>query len=315
MTNPQQILVTGGTGFIGRRLVGHLLQNGHRVTILSRNPSGSGNHPNLSYAKWDIKNQFIEPWAIETADSIIHLAGAGVVDKPWTKAYKQEIIDSRVNSSRLLINSIRSKPHHVRNFISSSAIGWYGPDHDPVKQFIETDPASEEFLGYSCRLWEESVDEAASLGIRVCKLRTGIVLGHGGGALTEFRKPLRMGVAAILGSGKQVVSWIHIDDLCRMFLHCISHEGLQGAYNAVAPSPVSNKELTIELARAFRGKFFIPMHVPAFVLKMMMGQRSIEVLKSATVSAEKIKGTGFTFQYPSIQSAMEALAKDPINRV
>ena len=139
------------------------------------------------------------------------------------------------------------------------------------------------------------------------KLRIGIVLSNSGGALAEFKKPISFGIAGILSSGKQMVSWIHIDDLCRLFINAIENEQLSGCYNAVAPEPVTNKTLTLELAKKLKGKFFIPMHVPSFVLKIMMGDRSIEVLKSATVSSAKIKQTGFTFLYPTIDAALQQL--------
>jgi len=236
------------------------------------------------------------------------LAGAGVVDKKWTAAYKKEIQDSRIKSSELIIHSIQNNPHKVKAIISSSAIGWYGPDVKENYQFVETDPADGHFLGETCRLWEESVEPASKLGIRVCKIRTGIVLSSKGGALVEFMKPIRLGIAGILGDGKQMVSWIHIDDLCRLFIEGIEKEQLAGSYNAVAPLPVSNKELTIELAHQIKGRFYIPLHVPKFILKIMMGERSLEVLKSTTVNSEKIKKTGFTFLYPSIEAALHQLA-------
>ena len=154
---------------------------------------------------------------------------------------------------------------------------------------------------------EESITTAEIMGIRVCKLRTGIVLSNDGGALVEFKKPLRMGIAAILGNGKQMISWIHIEDLCRMFIHAVENPKLNESFNAVAPYPVSNKTLTLTLAKLIRGRFFIPMHVPSFILKLMLGESSIEVLKSTTVSSDKIKSTGFTFYYPSIEAALKEL--------
>ena len=197
----------------------------------------------------------------------------------------------------------------MKAIISASAIGWYGPDVKENYQFVENDPADSHFLGETCRLWEESIEPATKLGIRVCKIRTGIVLSTKGGALVEFMKPIRLGVAGILGNGKQIVSWIHIEDLCRIFIHAIENENLNGNYNAVAPEPVSNKKLTITLAKIMKGIFFIPSYVPKFVLKIMMGERSIEVLKSTNVSCEKIRNTGFTFLYPSIEVALRQLLK------
>jgi len=207
----------------------------------------------------------------------------------------------------LLVDALKKGNHQIKTIVSSSAIGWYGADKKTDYAFVETDAAEVDFLGTTCRQWEESISTAEIIGVRVCKLRTGIVLSNDGGALVEFKKPLKMGIAAILGNGKQMISWIHIEDLCRMFIHAIENPKLTGSFNAVAHNPVSNKKLTLTLAKLRRGSFFIPMHVPAFILKLMLGESSIEVLKSTTVSSEKIKSTGFTFYYPSIDAALKEL--------
>lgn len=303
----QTVLITGGTGLVGKALSKALQENGYAVIIVTRNPEGKAPTAGLRYAAWDVKKQQIDIGALQEADHIIHLAGAGVVEKKWTEAYKQEIRDSRTESSRLLINALQHNANKVQTMVSASAIGWYGADSIPVQPFVETDPADNSFLGETCRLWEAGIEPVTSLGKRLVKLRIGIVLGNGGGALTEFKKPLRLGAAAILGNGKQIVSWIHIEDLCRLFITAIENTALQGSYNAVAPFPVSNKTLTLTLARAMNGKLFIPVHVPPFVLKIMMGQRSIEVLKSATVSCKKILGSGFSFTFDTIDKALNNL--------
>lgn len=305
----KNILITGGTGLIGKALCEILLTKGYSVTVLSRSKGNIAENENLSYAHWDIKNKYIDPVAIANADYIIHLAGAGIVDKKWTKAYKKEIQESRVKSSELLIHSLQTNSHKVKAIICASAIGWYGPDLKENYQFAETDPADSHFLGETCKLWEDSIEPATKLGIRVCKIRTGIVLSKNGGALAEFLKPIRLGVAAILGNGKQLVSWIHIEDLCRIFIHAIENENLNGSYNAVAPAPVTNKTLMLTLAKIMKGIFFIPFYVPKFVLQVIMGESSIEVLKSTNVSCEKIRNTGFTFLYPSIEVALKQLLK------
>lgn len=301
------ILITGGSGLIGKQLAESFVRRGHQVTILSRNTGGWEEQAGMTFAHWDIRKKEIDLSAVSTADHIVHLAGAGVVAQKWTNAYKKEIVESRTESSRLLTEALQKNPNKVRSVISMSAIGWYGPDPDPVNPFTETQPADNGFLGETCRLWEESIEPVTSLGVRLVKFRTGIVLSHTGGALAEFRKPLRFGVAAILGKGNQVVSWIHITDLCNMFLYAIENEAMKGVYNAVAPNPVTNKEFTLSLARALKKQLFIPMHVPSFILKLMLGERSIEVMKSATVSSGKIQGTGFDFRYPTIREALEEL--------
>jgi uncharacterized protein (TIGR01777 family) len=305
----QTVLITGGTGLVGKALANALLAKGYRVIILSRSLHQKQVGINLSHAAWDVKKQEIDMAAVQAADFIVHLAGAAVVEKKWTAAYKKEILESRTESSRLIFEALKNNENKVKAVVSASAIGWYGADTHPVRPFTEDDAADDSFLGQTCKLWEESIEPVRNLGKRLVKLRTGIVLSKDGGALAEFKKPVRFGTAAILSNGKQAVSWIHIDDLCRMFMAAIENEAISGTYNAVAPVPVSNKTLTIALAKAMRGAFYIPLHVPAFVLKIMMGERSIEVLKSTTVSCKKIMDTGFTFNFNSIEPALTDLLK------
>lgn len=313
------IIITGGTGLIGTALSKTLLEKGYRVIILSRKEVDISLPGNLSYAVWDIKNQTIDREAIGSADCIIHLAGAGVADKRWTKKRKKEIVDSRVNSSKLIVDSLKSIPNKVKTVISSSGIGWYGADLIPnpspqggersgVLKFVESDPPANDFLGSTCKQWEESIDPVTQLGKRLVKLRTGIVLSKEGGALKEFLKPLNFGIAAILGNGKQIISWIHIDDLVNLYISAFENEQMSGVYNAVAPNPVSNKEMIMKMAKS-RGKFFIPVHVPSFVLNLILGEMSIEVLKSATVSSGKISSAGFQFQSADIETALKNLSQ------
>jgi uncharacterized protein (TIGR01777 family) len=301
------ILITGGTGLVGQHLSRFLVEKGYDITILSRSARQSDN-PKISYATWSPDAGTIDAEAIRSADHIIHLAGENVAEKRWTKKRKQDIHESRTKSSALIINGLKENRHKVKSVISASAIGWYGPDRDfkTAAPFSETASAYKDFLGGTCKLWEESIQPVKQYANRLVILRTGIVLTKEGGALKEFIKPLNSGIATILGSGKQVISWIHIDDLCRMYLYAIENN-IDGVYNAVSPQPVTNKELVVQLAAFKRGKMFIPVHVPAFVLKIMLGEMSIEVLKSATVSADKIKNAGFHFRYPGIRSAFEQL--------
>jgi uncharacterized protein (TIGR01777 family) len=304
----QTVLITGGTGLVGKALTAALIKKGYKVIILTRNTSGKEHRDAVVYAAWNVSKQEIEIAALQEADYIIHLAGAGVVEKKWTAAYKKEIQDSRTESSRLIIDTLKINENKVKAVISASAIGWYGADTDYAFPFDEECAAHDGFLGQTCKLWEAGIEPVTALGKRLVKFRIGIVLSNDGGALVEFKKPLRFGVAAILGSGNQIVSWIHIDDLCNLFIAGIEDENLSGSYNAVAPNPVSNKILTLTLAKAMKVKFYLPMHVPAFVLKIMMGQRSIEVLKSTTVSCKKIQDAGFGFTFKTIEAALENLA-------
>jgi uncharacterized protein (TIGR01777 family) len=303
----ETVLVTGGTGLIGTALTRTLLERNYKVIVLTRNPAHQQpDHPNLSFAGWDIEKQEIDANAVAAADHIIHMAGAGVADKRWTTKRKSEIVDSRVKSGHLLVRSLKVRSSPVRTVISISGIGWYGPDRDS-KSFVETDPAANDFLARTCKQWEASIEPVKDLGKRLVIFRTGIVLSNKGGAIKEFTRPLRFGFATPLGSGKQIISWIYIDDLVKLFLYAMENPSLQGVYNAVSPDPVSNKELFRQLAKANR-KFYITVHVPAFVLRIVLGEVSIEVLKSATVSSKKTEETGFSFQYPTIRSAIQKLA-------
>lgn len=298
---------------IGNALSKELLAKGYDVIILTRYAERYRSaNPKLRYAKWDIKNQWVDPTAISHTDYIIHLAGAGIADKRWTKKRKVELVASRTEGSRLLIKNLNENSNKVKAVISISAIGWYGPDHGKNdKGFIETDPANNDFLGQTCQQWEAGIDPvASSLNKRLVKLRTGIVLTNGGGYFREIKKPLRFGLATIFSSGKQIVSWIHIEDLIRIFLFALENQHIDGVYNAVAPGPVSNKELIIESAKSVRGEYFIPVHIPSFALKMVLGEMSIELLKSVKVSSEKIHNAGFTFLYPSVEAAIRQLADE-----
>ncbi len=308
----ETVLITGGTGMVGKHLTELLVLKGYDVIIVSRNKVMARRHASISYAVWDIENQTIDREAIERADYIINLAGAGVADKRWTAARKKEIVESRIKSGSLMVKALQTIPNKIKCVVNASAIGWYGADTaiSLEKGFTENNPADTQYLGETCRLWEESIEPLSLLGKRLVKLRIGIVLSNNGGALVEFKKPLRSGIAAILGNGKQVVSWIHVEDLCRMFAYAIETKEISGVYNAVASSPVTNEELTIALAKIQRGKSYKALHVPAFLLKIILGEMSVEVLKSATVSNSKILSTGFSFYYPTIEKALQDLKEN-----
>jgi uncharacterized protein (TIGR01777 family) len=318
------VMITGGSGLVGTALSKMLVEHGYDVIILTRNPQKSAqrrNAPNGAersfksigntyYARWNFDSNIIDAEAIKTADYIVHLAGEGVANKRWTSKRKKEIVDSRVNSSQRIVKALSEIPNKVKAVISASAIGYYGPDNPHTEHpFIETDPPSKDFLGQTCFEWESAIQPVEEMGKRLVKFRTGIALSNEGGALREFKKPIRFGFATIFGKGSQLVSWIHIDDLCRLIIDAVENDELKGVYNAVSPRPVTNKELVIKLARNMRGSFFIPIHIPEWVLKTALGEMSVEILKSATVSSEKISSAGFQFIYPSIDAALAHLLK------
>ncbi len=301
------IVITGGTGLVGKALTKYLLDKGYSITILTRTiPKIQQQIANIKYAPWDVTNQTIDVNAVCNADYIVHLAGANVAEKRWTKKRKKEIIDSRIKSSTLLVKTLQNNPHKLKAFISASAIGWYGVDVKG-KIFVEDDPPAMGFLGETCNQWEESVKPIMALGIRTVCVRMGIVLSNDGGALPAFKKLLRFGIAPILGSGKQMISWIHIVDVVRLVAFVLEKESLQGCFNAVAPRPVDNKTLMLTLAKKLRGQFYIPIYVPSFLLKILLGEMSVEVLKSTTVSCEKIHQQGFVFQFPAIETTLHNL--------
>lgn len=302
----ETVLITGGTGTIGKALSSLLVSKGYRVIILSR-----GDHSateNVTFAKWDVSKKYVDLQAIASADHIVHLAGEGIADKRWSKKRKKAIVESRVKSGELIVSSLRDNPNKVKTVVSASGIGWYGEDKKGGRPFKESDPPADNFLGETCRLWEESIQPVEGLGKRLVIYRTGIVLSNDGGAFPEFVRPMKFGIAGILGSGRQVVSWIHVEDIVRAYVEAIENSHLRGVYNAVARESVSNKELTLRIARA-RRRPFIAMHVPGFGLKALVGEVSVEVLKSADVDGSRLRDSGFNLIYPTIESAINDLVK------
>lgn len=277
-----------------------LLDKGYLVAHLGRSPREG----KVKSFVWNVDNFAIEPSALKGITTIIHLAGAGVADKRWTEKRKKEILDSRVNSTRLLHDVLKKGHHQVTEFISASAIGYYGVDGEKI--FLEDDPPAQDFMAEVTRQWEAETKKIESLGIRVVNIRTGIVLSERGGALKQMITPVKLFVGAPLGSGQQYVSWIHIDDLCQMFIKAMEDDSMTHAYNAVALYSVTNLELTKAIATILKRPLFLPA-VPAFVLKLLLGKMAFYVLNGAKVSSEKIQKAGFQFKFKTLEDALKDL--------
>lgn len=282
------------------RLSEMLIDQGYEVAHLSRNPDKVSTYKTF---KWDVKEGSIDENAITYADYVINLAGASVAEEKWTDERKKEIINSRVETASLLYRSLKDANHHVKGFISASAIGIYGDSGDQLMS--EESTYADDFLAEVCKAWEAAVWQVHDLNIRTVIFRLGIVLSDKGGALPQMAKPVKMMAGAPLGSGKQYMSWIHIDDVCRLFVKAIEDPQFEGVYNAVSPHPVTNKEFTRELAEAMKRPLVLP-KVPAFAINWMMGEMSEVILASQRVSANKLIHTGFTFEYNYLEEALES---------
>jgi len=301
MSKQKHILLTGGTGLIGTALTHQLLAQGYKVSHLSRVP---GKNPPVTTFLWNVEKGEIAEDSIDGVDVIIHLAGAGVVDKRWTEKRKKVIIDSRTNSIALVYQLLKKKPNQVNAVISASATGYYGDRADEL--LIESSQPTRDFLSTVCIEWEQAADKGLTLNLRVVKLRTGVVLTKKGGALPQLALPVKFGAGSPLGTGKQWIPWIHLQDAVDMYIHAIENEKITDVYNMVAPNPVTNKQLTQAIAKQLHRPMWLP-NVPKFALKLLLGEMSIAVLESAKASAEKIEHTGFVFKYPEITGALKEI--------
>lgn len=298
-----KILITGATGTIGSELVKLLLAKNHSVNYLTTSKSKIESKSNYNGFYWNPEQGKIDENCLYGVDAIVHLAGANI-SKRWTNAYKQEIIESRTLSAELLYNLIRKTPNQVRQFVSASGTASYPESH--TKGYDETTVDTEDsFIPNVVKKWEESADRFQVLNIKVCKLRTGIVLSSLGGALPELVKPIKLGFGAAMGSGKQIQSWIHITDLVQMYYFALENQ-LEGIYNAVAPNPISNKELTVAIAKVLKKPLFLP-NIPQFVMQLVLGEMSYLLFSSKNLSSEKIQNLGFKFKFPKIKEALNDL--------
>jgi hypothetical protein len=294
----KNILITGGSGLVGKQITALLEQKGYQVAWLSRSSQGQQSF------LWDIAKKELDQESIEWSDCIIHLAGAGVADKRWTADRKKQILDSRTDSTQLLYEYIAKANSKPDVFISASAVGYYG-FNTGTALVDETRKSGTDFLAKVVVAWEKEVKKIEELHLRTVMLRIGIVLDAQGGALGEMLKPP---VAAPLGSGDQWMSWIHIEDLAKLFVFAVEKTTLQGIYNAVGPNPSTNYQLTKVAAKA-KGKPFVGIGVPSFALKLALGEMAAMVLGGTRVSSQKIQKAGFEFDFPELEGAAKDIFK------
>lgn len=302
--NMATVLITGGTGLVGQRLSRVLKQKGFQVIHLSRKEDLNATFP--AY-QWDINAGTIDKKALEKADFIVHLAGAGVADGTWTEKRKQTIIDSRVKSAALIQNALQEMDKKPKAVICASASGFYGNRGDKVLD--ESATIGKGFLAEVVEKWETANHGFSDLGIRTAMLRIGIVLSTKGGALEKMLPTYKVRLGTYFGNGNQYYSWIHIDDLCEMFAFAIENENVEGVYNAVAAKPVTNKHLAEAIGHALNSKAVL-LPAPAFAMRLVMGEMADIVLDGVRLSSQKIADAGFKFLYDDVEYAL----KDVVER-
>jgi len=295
MAKKRTVLITGASGYISGHLQQKLKTQGYRVRTLTTNILNS-NVEDCFY--WNPENQDINRKAFDSVDYIIHLAGANIGAARWTKRRKQEILDSRVNATRFLFDKVLLYKVPLKAFISASATGYYGTvTSDTI--FDEEAPAAHDFLGNVCFQWENAAARFQELGIRTVKIRTGVVLSNDAPALKKMLLPIKMGIGSSLGSGKQYIPWIHIDDLCEIYLKAIEDNTFTGPFNAVAPQHITNKEMMKTLSKILKKPFWFPA-VPAFVLRILFGEMADILLKGSRVQPKKLLEKGFEYHFPEV---------------
>ena len=300
------ILITGGSGLVGRKLSNLLIEKGYKVIWLSRERYVKAEIPRY---KWDYQRNEIDKEAVEQADVIIHLAGSNLGEDSWTRLKKQSIVESRVQTAQLLLDTVKSMNKKLDAFISASAVGYYGLKITK-KIHTEEDASTEtDFLSRTCRKWEAAAFRfQEELGVRTVALRTGFVISKNSEAFKKMVLPTRFGLGAPIGSGRQYLSWIHIEDLCHLYLKAVEDTDMQDSYNAVSPEFTTNAHFMHTLARAMKRPFFMP-HVPAFFMRLIMGEAADMVLGGSRISSQKVQDTGFEFKYDTSERAIKASLK------
>jgi len=295
-----KILIIGGSGLVGSKLSAVLREKGHQVRCMGQNRSIESS----DYFLWNVKNKYYDASAFNDIDTIINLAGAGVAEKRWSTKRKAEIRNSRIESTKFLFSILSEINHNVSTVIAASAIGYYGNNQSDM--MVEESVAGTDFLATVVCDWENQINRLKTLNIRVVVLRIGVVLSTKGGALEMMALPVKWGAGSALGSGSQPVSWIHILDLCNIFVFFLSKNSLAGVYNAVSPCVSTNKEMVRLIASVLRRPLWLPA-IPGFILNLVLGQRAELVLSGCNVSSNKIEKCGFRFSYPDLKLALKNL--------
>jgi uncharacterized protein (TIGR01777 family) len=293
------ILITGGSGLIGKALTAALQRDGHTVRWLSRT---AGERNGVKAFAWDVERGTVDPETLRDVDHIIHLAGAGIADKRWTAARKQELERSRAESARMLLRAVKANGATPKSFISAAGINYYGAD-TTAHLFAENDAAGQDHIAHLSRVWEEAADEWAT-SCRVVKLRTPLVLSRQGGGLAKLAFPARYGLGAPLGDGRQWMPWVHLDDLVRAYRHALMNASMTGAYNVCASDQRTNRDFTRAVSQALGRPMFLP-GVPGFALKLVLGELSSILLGGSRASNAKLRATGFTFRYDALDAALK----------
>ena len=298
-----KVLITGATGLVGKEIVKLCHSEGISVNYLTTSKLKIRSEHNYKGFFWNPSERKIDPNCLDGVNVIINLAGAPVSNR-WTNQYKQEILDSRLESLQLLKETISVTNHHVSQFISASAIGIY-PNSSTNFYDEEFPDTSSNFLGKVVNQWEQKMDEFSDLNISVSKIRIGLVLSKQGGVLAEILKPIKLGLGAAFGTGKQWQSWIHISDVAGLFMHVMNHN-LTGIYNGVAPNPLTNLEFTKAVAKVLHKPLLLP-SIPKYFMKLVLGEMHILLFESQRVSSKKIENSGFHFKFHNLQGALDDL--------
>lgn len=297
----KKILIAGGTGFVGKQLINFLVGKGYFIHVLTRKPSANSIE-NICFFQWDIERQYINKKAFEGVEILINLTGANIGEKRWTNDRKKEIIDSRIKSINLLYQYISENKFNINTFILSSAVGFYGAV-TTEKTFAETSERGNDFLASVCQKWENAALKFNDLGVRTVILRKGVILGKDGGMVKKLSPLAKLGINVSLGSGEQYLPWIDIRDLVKLYNFILSNAQLNGIYNAVATEQMTMNDFSKALLKSFGKKSFLP-NAPAFVIRLLFGEMAVMLLEGSKVSNEKLKNTGFYFEFDTIERSL-----------